>query len=198
MTLNELLITMAILSVLTSLATAALVQVYHAINRTDSVSSAQTQINMAFVRLDREVRYARGISDPAQVGSDWYVEYLLGITGVDTCVELRVLTSGSQLQRREWVKGASPLVPSAWTTLADGITATTPFTVADPNTNTLTGNRFQQMTVAVTSTAGVGRTDNTATGKGGAVRETSVTFTALNATAADSSSTCIEARGVSS
>jgi hypothetical protein len=189
---------MAITSVLTSLATAAVVQVYHAINQTDTLSTAQTQINAAFGRLDKEVRYARGISDPAVVGSDWYVEYLFSVSGVNTCVELRVNASASSLQRREWVSGASSPVPSPWVTLATGITASAPFTVTDPDTNSVTGARYQRLTVAMTSTAGVGRADTSTTGKAGAVRETNVTFTALNATAPESSSTCTEARGVSS
>jgi Tfp pilus assembly protein FimT len=197
-TLAEILVTTGLMAVLTTMITPALVQIYHAVNRVDSLSTAQTQVNTAFIRLDREVRYARGISDPAQVGADWYVEYLLNSGGVDTCVELRVQASSSLLQRRSWVKNVNPLVPSAWTTLADGVSTGTPFTVTDPDTNTLTGARYQRLTMAVTSTAGVGRGNNSATGRAGAVRQAVVTFTALNATAADSSSTCGEARGVTS
>lgn len=199
--LMEIVVTMTLLSVLMSLVTAAILQIYHAVNGVDSLSAAQSQVNVSFARLDREVRYARAISDPALVGADYYVEYQLTDDGVDTCVELRLQTSTSKLQRREWANTASTPVPSAWTTLADGITATTPFTVTDPDTQALIGYRYQRLALAFTSTAGGGRSLNAAGARAGAVREIKVAFTALNTTGVDLSTvsaTCTQGRGVSS
>jgi len=197
-TLAEILVTTGLMAVLTTLITPALVQIYHAVNRVDSLSTAQAQVNTAFIRLDREVRYARGISDPALIGTDWYVEYLLNTAGVDTCVELRVQASTGLLQRRSWVKNASPLVPAGWVTLTEGVTTSAPFTVTDPDTNTLTGARYQRLTLTMASTAGVGRGNNSATVSDSASAATTSNDARSSATAADSSSTCVEARGVTS
>lgn len=198
LTLIEVIVAMSIMSVLMTVVTGAVLQIYHAVNQVDSLSEAQTQINAAFIRLDREIRYARGVSTPALVSGDYYVEYLRSVNSVDTCVELRLRSTTDELQRREWTKNMSPLVPSAWTTLAAEVTATTPFTVTAANTNSLTGFRYQRLTLAMTAVVGGGTPNNPGAGRAGATRETNVTFTALNATAANNSATCIEARTVTS
>jgi prepilin-type N-terminal cleavage/methylation domain-containing protein len=196
--LIEVLVAMGIMAILMAIVTGAVAQIYHAVNRVDSLAETQSQINTAFVRLDKEVRYARGVSDPAVVGGDYYVEYVRSVNSVDTCVELRLRTSTSELQRREWTKNASPLAPSAWTTLASNVTATTPFTVTAADSGSLVGFRYQRLTLAMTAIVGGGASGNTGSGRAGATRQTNVTFTALNATASTNSTTCIEARGVSS
>lgn len=194
--LIEVMMAMVCTSILLTLVTSAIIQIYHSVNSVDAVSAAQSQIDTAFSRLDREVRYARGISDPAAVGGDAYVEYLLSVDSVDTCVELRVHTATGELQRRTWTKNVTPLKPSGWQTLASSVTATKPFTVTGA-TQALTA-QYQTLTVDVTSVTGGGNGLSTTSGRAGSQRETTVTFTALNATTANSSSTCIEGRGVSS
>lgn len=203
-TLIEVMVAMSIMSVLMIIVTGAVLQIYHSVNEVDSLSEAQTQINAAFVRLDREIRYARAVSDPALVGTDYYVEYLRSVNSVDTCVELRLRTTTNELQRREWTKNMSPLAPGAWTTLASHVTATTPFTVTAADSGSLTGFRAQRLTLAVTAVVGGGSPSNAGAGRAGATRETNVTFTALNATESAGSTgsataaTCTEARTVTS
>lgn len=201
-TLIELLVAMSVMSILMTIVTAAVVQIHHAVNGVDSLAQTQSQINTAFVRLDKEIRYARGVSDPALVSGDYYVEYLRSVNSVDTCVELRLRTATSELQRRQWTKNMSPLAPGAWTTLASNVTGATPFTVTAADTNSLTGFRYQRLTVALTAIVG-GGSSGVNSGRAGATRQTNVTFTAMNATAssnstASNSATCTEARGVSS
>ena len=203
-TLIEVVVAMSIMSILMVIVTGAVLQIYHSVNEVDSLAEAQTQINTAFIRLDREVRYARGVSDPALVGGDYYVEYLRSVNSVDTCVELRLRTTTDELQRREWTKNMSPLVPGGWTTLASHVTATTPFTVTAADTTSLTGFRAQRLTLAMTAVVGGGSPSNAGAGRAGANRETNVTFTALNATeppgstGATYATTCTEARTVTS
>ena len=45
-------------------------------NKTEAVATAQSQISIAFQRLDKEIRYAEGISTPTSSGTGWYVEYV--------------------------------------------------------------------------------------------------------------------------
>ncbi|GAA0488281.1 hypothetical protein Ade02nite_81410 [Paractinoplanes deccanensis] len=200
-TLMELMAAMAVMSIFMAIVTTAILQIYRSVGETDQSADVQNQVETAFVRLDREVRYASAISDPAQVDGDYYVEYLINRDSVNTCVELRLRPSTGQLQRREWAQAVTPTAPSAWTTLTanvalstSGTTTVPPFTTVAADTNSLTGFRFQRLAVAFRSV-----TDD-------AVRETSVTFTALNAVGTSSlsgsgssnSATCIEGRSVAS
>ena len=176
---------MVIMSIALTIFTTGFLQVYRTVNKTESLSTAQAQVTIAFQRLDREVRYASAISAPAQVGPDYDVEYLItpalqapaatpsptpGRT--PTCVELRLRTSTQQLQRRSWPQGDSPVTPTAWVPLISGITAVQPFTLiaALPGVS-----YYQALQVKVMVTSGNGDTRT--------VRGTDVTFTALNTTA---------------
>jgi prepilin-type N-terminal cleavage/methylation domain-containing protein len=197
-TLIEVMMAMVCMSILMSLVTAAIIQIYHSVNGVDALSAAQSQVDTTFVRLDKEIRYARGISTPAVVSADPYVEYLLSVDSVDTCVELRLHTATGEFQRRQWTKNETPLAPTGWQTLASSVIATTPFTVTPADAASLDGFRFQRLTVNITSVTGNGAALSEASGRAGARRQSDVTFTALNATAAENSATCTEARGVSS
>jgi prepilin-type N-terminal cleavage/methylation domain-containing protein len=189
-TLIELMMAMVCMSILLTLVTSAIIQIYHSVNSVDSLSTAQTQVDTTFVRLDKELRYARGISTPGTVNGDAYVEYLLSADSVDTCVELRLHTVTGELQRRQWTKNVTPLTPTGWQTLASSVTATAPFTVTAADNSLPTTFRYQRLTLDVTSAAGTGVV-------GAARRQTTVTFTALNTTVTDNSATCTEARGIS-
>ena len=158
-----------------TLVTSAIIQIYHSVNSVDSLSAAQTQVDTTFARLDKELRYARGISDPGTVGGDTYVEYLLGVDSVDTCVELRLHTATGELQRRQWTKNATPLTPTGWQTLASPVTATTPFTVTAADDSRPTTFRYQRLNLRSPRSPAPARV-------GAVRRQTDVTFTALNTT----------------
>ncbi|GAA2660567.1 prepilin-type N-terminal cleavage/methylation domain-containing protein [Paractinoplanes durhamensis] len=188
--LVELLVAIALMAMVGAMFTGGILQIYKSVNKADSAYTAQTQVNSAFSRLDSEIRYSRSVSTPAKVSGDFYVEYLVELNDVDTCVELRLRTSTSELQRRSWSQGVTPVTPTGWTTLASGVTSTTPFTTYAVDKNSLTGFRFQRLTVNFYTAAGGAGT--------GSTRQTNVTFSALNATAGDNVSTCTEGRSVSS
>jgi type II secretory pathway component PulJ len=204
--LIEVMMAMVCTSILLTLVTSAVIQIYHSVNSVDAVSAAQSQIDTTFGRLDKEIRYARAISDPGTVGGDPYVEYLLDVNSVDTCVELRLRTATGELQRRQWVKNQAPLVPTAWQTLASSVTAAKPFAVTSAAPVQLTDSPYQRLTLDVTSVTGGGAGLSASAGRAGSQRETTVTFTALNAVISTNSTTgtgtnsttCTEGRGVSS
>jgi prepilin-type N-terminal cleavage/methylation domain-containing protein len=206
-TLVEVVVAMSIMSIVGTMFTVAMNQIYRSTSTVESSFDAQRQIEAMYVRLDQEIRYARSISDPALVDGDWYVEYLLSVQNVDTCVELRASTAGRELQRRQWTKNLDPLAPTAWTVLASNVVATAPFTVVAADKGSLTGFRYQRLNLAMTSVSGGGSGGPPDTGRNGATRETNVTFTALNATSAEvatssagnpNAATCVEARAVTS
>jgi prepilin-type N-terminal cleavage/methylation domain-containing protein len=198
-TMIEVVISMVVMSIAMTIFTTGFLQIYRTINKTESLSTAQAQVTIAFQRLDREVRYAAAISTQEQVGQDYYVEYLITPpsrspsasaspppTRTLTCVELRLQTSTRQLQRRTWPNDGSPVTPTAWAPLVSEVVAAQPFTfiAADPNVN-----YHQSLRVNVTVMSGSGATET--------LRRTDVTFTALNTTIATSSTDiCTEGRAV--
>ena len=181
-TLIEVLVAMTIMSVLMGMFTTGVLQVFRSANRSEALSAAQSQIHMAFQRLDTEIRYAAGISEQGQVGHDWYVEYLSTFTGTPVCTQLRSTETGL-LQRRRWDEGATP---PPFVQLASGVSGTHPFTrhpvLPGP------GVKFQRLAVSLSATGG----------PDGRQREIDIVFTALNTSPATSSdTTCTEGRPAS-
>ena len=184
-TMIEMVVSLSIMSMVLAMFTTAILSVHRFANKTESISSAQTQVNLAFLRLDREVRYAAGLSTPGQVGADSYVEYLVVAGGIGTCTELRLHRATGQLQHRTWVHGTAPVVPTGWRQLAMGVSQAQPFTVLPPDETV----RYLRLRLQLTATAGAG-TSATST-------QTDVTFTARNTSlTTPSASACTEGRAV--
>jgi len=175
----ELLVAMTIMSVFGSMFVGAIVQMYGVARRTEAATVIQSQITVAFQRLDAEIRYASGFSTPGSVtgaSTDWYVEYLLANTGVESCGELRLQGTTGELQWRRWAHGGTP---GGWAVLASSVTATAPFSVVPPGS----GSRNQTLALSLVSSFN-GRT-----------RHLQTTFAALNsAPGQDTSTSCVEGR----
>jgi Tfp pilus assembly protein PilV len=182
-TLIDVLVSMSIMAVVMALFTAGIAQMYRISYGNDAQSVVQSQISTALLRLDPEIRYAAGVSRTgSSVGtsSSATVDFLQLQTGVTRCVQLRV--SNGQLQQRTWTWQATPFAPTDWTTLASGITSATPFTYL-PATSDIA---HQQLRVRLSATAGgAART---------VVRESDITYTALNTTTQSGSDDCIAGR----
>lgn len=183
-TLIEVSVAMIVMAIAMSIFTTGIVQIFRTTSRVESLSSSQSQVQIAFERLDREIRYASAISDPV-TGTDSYVEYLMATTGTNVCVELRLRSTTGQLQRRTWLKDAAPVTPTAWAVLASSVSATTPFIVtpADSVLNSPTLQVNLKLTVG--------------TGTNVAVRETRLSVAALNAsTDTVDTDVCTEGRAI--
>jgi prepilin-type N-terminal cleavage/methylation domain-containing protein len=196
MTMIEVVVSLTLMAVLMTVFTTAVIQVYRNVNQTETLSAGQSQLNNVFLRLDKEVRYASGISQPVQVpanSDNWYVEYLNTSRGTETCTQLR-LTSGGLLQQRTWSRNRSPIQPSGWAALAstvDNVGTQNPFTftAADPKNTSgaLDGSNFHRLTIRLVA---FGRDNKPVT-------ESSITFTALNTSLATTSvGVCTEGRAV--
>jgi Tfp pilus assembly protein PilV len=122
-TLLEVLVGTSLMAVVTSVFTAGVVLVYRSVGRAQDSAVAQSQVHVVFQRLDREIRYATAVSDPAKIGADWYVEHLTTANGTALCTQLRLNDATDQLQRRTWTQGASPFAPTAWQVLSSYTTA---------------------------------------------------------------------------
>lgn len=183
-TLIELTVTMAIMSIFMAMFTVAINQMFGAVNRSEAISDAQTQVNTAFERLDRKIRYADAISTPGKVGADHYVEWRTTAAGTAVCTQLRLRPSARQLQWREWQAGIGTPTPSKWLPVASGIVSAAPFSLE-------TGGDYEFQRL---------RVDVSATGPGGdrALGHSTIVHTAVNSSRdTDSSTICTEGRAIS-
>lgn len=185
LTLIEVVVSMTIMVIFMSIFTAGMLQMTRTANRNEVIYRAQAQVNLVFLRLDRELRYASGISTPGPVGANSYVEYLTTNTGVQKCTQLRLVPARRQLQSRTWVQGQTPLQPTNWVPMASDVESDQPFRSYAPDDT----HQFQRLRVDLRAVVG--------TGDRSVSKRTDVTFTALNSVrGGDSSTVCSEGRSV--
>jgi len=174
-TLIEMVVAMTLMAIFMSMFSAALFQVYDTVKRSDSTTVVQSQINVAFLHLDRDIRYASALTPPGPGSgantADSYVEYMT-VGASTTCTQLRLHLSGGlpgTLQSRTWTLGNTP--GSTWSILASGVTAT-PNTTVFTVSNADAVSNFERLEVVLTTQSGTGTSQ--------ASRPTDITFTALN------------------
>jgi hypothetical protein len=179
-TLAELLVSMAVMSVVAAIAVTGLVQMLRITSATEERAVAQSSVGTAMMRIDRQVRYASAVGLPYTLNGTTRIEYEVVETGQVVCLQLRH-TDRRQLQQRRWVQGLQPFRPSAWNTLATDVTA-----VAFTRIDATDTRSYQQLQVTVTAGEQRGRTST-------------VTFTAMNTsvdTATDKPAPCGEGSGL--
>ena len=119
-TLIELMVSMTIMAVAMTMFTTAALQMYQAANKTESLSNAQAELNTVFLRLDRLVRYASGISDVKQSGSTYYLGVLVVEAERPVCNAIRLVGAQKKLQIVAWNE-SDPTNRPPWTTLANDV-----------------------------------------------------------------------------
>jgi prepilin-type N-terminal cleavage/methylation domain-containing protein len=177
--LIETIMGMAIMAVFMSLFTGATLTMFSAANKVTTVNETAGQLNIAFGRLDKQVRYAAAISPEGQSGGSWYVEFLTTNTGTSVCSQLKLDPSTQLLQERTWTVPASgAAVPSGWSQLANNITNGGQSSTSPDRPfqfiATHGAAKYEQLTIRLFAEK---RSNNTITSS-----VTSVTFTALNST----------------
>ncbi|TQS45397.1 PulJ/GspJ family protein [Cryptosporangium phraense] len=184
-TLAEAVVTMVITLVFMGISTTSIISLYSSTNKAQAIADGQQTIGIAFGRLDRQIRYASGLSTPGLVNGEPYVEFVTTYTGTPVCTELRLRPSTGQLQQRTWTQGPGTVKPTAWTQLTSDVSSVTPFAV---NTATATFT-FQRLGVQLTTTTGGAASPVT--------RQFSAIFTALNTSLNTQSTTvCAEGRAL--
>jgi type II secretory pathway pseudopilin PulG len=148
-TLVEVLVAFGVMSVVMAVFTAGVAQSYRVANKADAMAVARQQLHTAFLRLDRDVRYAFAIRSPGVVGDRSYVEYAVNNTGPVRCTQLRIDATNRVLQTRAMDAGG---VTSRWSTLASHV-ASGGFTRRAP-----AGAAHQELVVVLTPDVGRGAT----------------------------------------
>lgn len=160
--LLDVVVTMAILSVVMVITLGAVLQIYAAVNRTEGTSFARDQLAAGFRRLDKELRYATWVAEPGQVGSRWYLEYATPAG----CRQL--VFAGGALTLAGWTLPGT--VPGPPTTLAGELTVpagvvpftryaarSSPYATATPGSPAMGRSyspQFVQVRVRFTATVG--------------------------------------------
>lgn len=161
-----------VMTIVMAVFTSSVVVMYRSARNIDAKSVAQTQIAQALQRIDRQVRYAEGISLPYSGGTG--VDFLTVRPGRRECVQLRV--SGGVLRQRTWTYQSNPIDLSPWTPLATNVTTAggTPFAYLAPTPSV----GYQRLKVSLSVGSGSGREAN------------AITFTALNSTRTSGNDQC--------
>jgi prepilin-type N-terminal cleavage/methylation domain-containing protein len=127
----EVMVTMTILSIMMVIFTGAILQIYRTSTATESLTTAQSQLRIAFQRFDRELRYASWVAEPGRVGTAWYVEFA-GPADAG-CLQLRLETAPGGgnaadglgvLQLLRWTPGSPPAAGTPGQTIASQILTT--------------------------------------------------------------------------
>lgn len=174
----ELVVSMTIMAVMMTVFTTGVLQMYRAANKTESLSTAQSQLNTVFLRLDKLVRYASGLTVVDERDGGHYVG-LLAVTAApspsttartrERCYALRL--KDGQMRITEWNDGVLQTSAPLWTPIAGDVhppAGGRPFTVTPASAS----NPFMQLRLHLVATVGSG-TQGTRT-------DTKVGFTALN------------------
>lgn len=181
--LVEILVSLSVMSVVMVMFTTAVLQIYGNSGTAESIATTRSQLNQAFQRFDRELRYASWIAVPKQVGTAWYVEFASSDAG--QCLQLRLETDPAQvpdnptdgrgvLQLIRWTPGSPPAPNQPGQTIASQLVtdAAGPFELLPAGAASVDDPSFtpdlQALRVRLTARAG----RNTA--------EATSTFTALN------------------
>lgn len=181
----ELMVGMVLMSIFMAMFTGAVLMMNNAMTKAQAVSVSTSQLNTAFLDLDRTVRYAAYISSPVRScpTCNWHVELLVTHNGDDVCTQLRVDTTSQQLQRRTWTVVNNVVKPSTlidWAPISSGISnggagpgpLTQPFYLSPAGVGV--SALFQQLTVNLISPSGSGSSSTES--------KSSFTFAALNST----------------
>ena len=171
-TLAEMAVTTGIMSAVMAIFTTGVVQLFQAGSNNELAALTQTQLNTAFLRLDRNVRYAAGISQQHHdTAGNMFVEYLNTevASGQPECAQLELNKATRVLRRQVWPQATKP--PGNWVVLANEVdVAQSSFKLLDPGPNT----GFQRLQIVLVVAIDPGR--------GKATAKTELTFTALNST----------------
>lgn len=184
LSLAELLVAMTITATIMAGFTTAVVQMFRATTDTETLASAQSAVNLRFLRLDKEVRYAAGISIPTTPDGNGstVVEYLRTDEARPTCTQLWLDGVADVLRSRSWVQVQDTPEIGPWSVLLSNVSSAQAFTFIPAVPPSYSQRLRLQLTV-------------TAQGRASRARTLDVTFTALNTSLATSSGTvCAEGR----
>jgi Tfp pilus assembly protein PilV len=177
-TLVDVMVAMALMSVVLVVVTTGIVDMYRTANHTETAADSQTRIQAAFNRLDRQIRYAERVAVDSSDTTFFLAEFAMkDSANVRQCVQLRLPKAGGALTSRQWPAASGTTPTGTPTTIAADVTkpaATGPFvlTPAGKAGSSNVGSNFDRLGVKVSVKSGTGSRVQT--------RDFDLQFTALN------------------
>ncbi len=174
-TLVEMGVSLLILSIFMAMIVSGMVHLVGPALQTGAIRDSSDQLDIAFLDLDSEVRYASAVWAPyaGNANDDWDIEFESTFSGAaePTCTELKYNYATGQLLQASWSVGSN--VAPGFKVLATDLTGS-----ADPFDAPVqsASSPYQKVQLMVTLSATSGSGPNMKTTK------SSVTFTALNST----------------
>ena len=111
--LTEVLVSMAVMSIVMAIASSGFYDMFHTTDSARAAAAAQVELQATFNKLDREVRYAAGVSPQYADGTTWYIDFVYADdAGDNRCVQLSLPRAGGALKRREWPQQGTPSAPA--------------------------------------------------------------------------------------
>jgi prepilin-type N-terminal cleavage/methylation domain-containing protein len=164
MTLVEMLVTMSLLAIVTTMFLSIMASVQSGVERQADRSNDNDQARLAVQELDREIRSGNVLYDPAAEAPPFEPGYSLRVytqtnattrTPANRCVQWRI--SGGELQRRDWATANPTGTVSAWRVVAENLVnheLAVPAFVLD--TDPTKGGRIVNVTIVAQSDADSG------------------------------------------
>ena len=110
--LTEVLVSMAVMSIVMAIASAGFYDMFHTVDTAETTAAAQAELQATFNKLDREVRYASRVSDGYADSTTWYIDFVvLDDAGDNQCVQLSLPKAGGTMMRRQWPLQGAPSDP---------------------------------------------------------------------------------------
>lgn len=119
-TLTELMVSMAIFLTVLAIVFSVITDMTSGLRKTQGMADSSAETQRAFLRLEKQVRYADAVNQPVKVGTNWYLEFRTSAGDPDTCTQWRLNGAEDSLQYRTWPSATPPPLLS-WTTVARGI-----------------------------------------------------------------------------
>lgn len=173
-TLVEMGVAMLIMGIFMAMVVSAMIHLVNPTVQTEAIRDSSDQLNIAFLDLDSEVRYAYEVWAPYQgspsTDDTWDIEYESTFNGASepSCTELQYNYKLGELLQATWTKG-STTTPSFKELAYDLTGSGDPFQVVQNSSY-----EKVQLMVSLSATSG--------SGAGKETTSSSVTFTALNST----------------
>jgi prepilin-type N-terminal cleavage/methylation domain-containing protein len=191
--LIETLVAASIFAVFLGVAMSAIIAMLTSSQKTQSLTDGAATLDNVFQKLDHQVRYANGISNPGtNAAGNWFVEWQSQPTSTAPyiCTQLKYNVAAGTLLERTWQPKASPVVASPWQQIANKLVykygsaptylATAPFVFTGtsyvPTDASKTLYAHQQLRVFLTAQP------NGTTASKSTVSQADARFTALNST----------------
>jgi len=121
--LIELIVGMGIMVVCGAVFLGSAVTLSRVTSKTQAVTDSASQTNLAYLRLDKTVRYASAISVPGKGATgNWYVEFRDTTSGSEVCTQLTIDKTTGRLGQRSWSATSPPVTPAVFAQISTGLT----------------------------------------------------------------------------